>query len=81
MQQSEIYSALTDVFRDVFENDSMELAPAVNPSQLQGWDSSRYVTLIVATESRFGIKFRPAELESLRTVDDFVQRIGGKLKN
>jgi acyl carrier protein len=33
-----------------------------------GWDSFNHINLIVAVEERFGIKFKTAELESLRNV-------------
>lgn len=79
MNQPEIYEALTELFRDTFDDDSIVLRPDVSPSEFPGWDSARYITLIVATESKFRIRFQPAELESLRTVDDFAQRIRGKL--
>jgi acyl carrier protein len=37
-----------------------------------------HVMLIVAAEQRFGIKFRTAELESLRNVGQFIQLIDSK---
>jgi len=79
MQPSEILNTLTEVFQDVFDNDAITLTPEVTPSEIPGWDSARYITLVVATEARFGIRFQPAELESMRTAGDFVQRIAGKL--
>lgn len=80
MQEHEIYSALTEVFQDVFDNDSIVLTPEMTPSEIEGWDSARYITLVVATEARFGIRFQPVELESMRTVADFVRKIQGKLE-
>ena len=80
MQETQILSGLTDVFQDVFDNDSIVLTPDLTPSEIPGWDSARYITLVVATEARFGIRFEPAELESMRTVGDFVRRIRGKLE-
>jgi acyl carrier protein len=79
VEERDIYTALTDVFRDTFDNDSIVLRPDVTPSDIPGWDSARYITLVVATEARFGIRFEPAELESLRTVSDYVERIEAKL--
>ena len=81
MSESQILSGLTEVFQDVFDNDAIVLTPGVTPSEIEGWDSARYITLVVATESRFGIRFEPAELEAMRTVGDFVRRIQGKLES
>lgn len=80
MQESQVLTALTEVFQDVFDDDSILLTPGTTPSEIPGWDSARYITLVVATESRFGIRFQPAELESMRTAGDFVRRIQGKLR-
>ncbi len=79
MPETEVLTGLTGVFRDVFDDDSIVLTPDLTPSDIPGWDSARYITLVVATEARFAIRFEPAELESMRTVGDFVRRIHGKL--
>jgi acyl carrier protein len=79
MQHAAILNGLTEVFQDVFDNDSIILTPQSIPSEIEGWDSARYITLVVATEARFGIRFEPAELESMRTAGDFVERIQEKL--
>ena len=79
MDDTHILSGLTAVFQDVFDDDSIVLTPDLTPSEIKGWDSARYITIIVATEASFGIRFEPAELESMRTVGDFVRRIHGKL--
>jgi acyl carrier protein len=80
MQDATIYKALNEVFQDVFDSDEIVLTPEAVPSELPGWDSARYITLVVATEARFGIRFQPADLESMRTVADFVRRIQSKLE-
>jgi len=79
MQSTEIYEGLTEVFQDIFENDSLRLDPTMTPAEIPGWDSARYINLVVATEAHFGIRFQPGELESLRTISDFAQRIERKL--
>ncbi|MBA1184190.1 acyl carrier protein [Stutzerimonas nitrititolerans] len=79
MTPADILDALTQLFHDVFDDDSIELTPETTANDIDGWDSQAHVTLIVAAEQRFGIRFRTAELESLRNVGHFVQLIGAKL--
>ena len=69
---------LTELFRDLFDDESLELNDDTTADQVEGWDSQMHVMLIVAAEQRFGIKFRTAELESLRNVGQFVQLIESK---
>lgn len=81
MTEKDILEALTLVFRDVFDEDSITLRPETTADDIEGWDSQAHVTLVVATEMRFGIKFRTGELEGLHNVGDFVRliqaRVGG----
>ncbi|MBL6079498.1 acyl carrier protein [Belnapia sp. T18] len=80
MNDKEIYAALTQVFRDVFDDDDITLTPATTAEDIPGWDSQAHVNLVVAAETRFGIRFRTAELESLHNVGDFVQLIATRRK-
>lgn len=79
MNESEIYAALTEVFRDVFDDQAITLSPTTTAADIEGWDSTAHVALIVAAEMRFGVRFRTSEFESLRNVGDFVQLIGSKV--
>ncbi|MBI0436061.1 acyl carrier protein [Roseomonas sp. KE0001] len=78
MTEAEIYSALTEVFQDVFDDDGITLTPKTTAADVPGWDSQAHVNLVVAAEVRFGVRFRTAELESLHDVGDFVQLIARK---
>lgn len=78
MNESEIYAALTEVFRDVFDDDDIVLTPETTAEDVAGWDSAAHVNLIVAAEMRFGVRFRTAELEGLYDVGAFVRLIAAK---
>jgi acyl carrier protein len=78
MSTQDIYAELTAVFRDVFDDETINLGPETKADDIAGWDSQAHVTLVVATEMRFGIRFRTSELEGLRNVGDFVRLIDEK---
>lgn len=78
MTESEIYAALTQIFRDVFDDDALVLTAETTAEDIDGWDSQTHVLLIVAAEERFTVRFRTAELESLRNVGQFVHLILAK---
>jgi len=78
MTEAEIYDALADVARDVFDDDTIKLGPETRAPDVPGWDSQGNIMLIVAAEQRFGVRFRPAEFESLKNVGDFVSLIAAK---
>lgn len=73
-----VMSELTELFRDLFDEEALVLTSETTADQIDGWDSQMHVMLIVAAEQRFGVKFRTAELESLRNVGQFVQLIESK---
>ncbi len=79
MTQQEIFQQLSEVFRDVFDDETITLRPETTADDIDGWDSQAHVTLVVATEMRFGIRFRTAELETLHNVGDFVQLIQSRI--
>lgn len=79
MTEPEILAALTEVFRNEFDDDDLVLTRETTAQDIDGWDSQAHVSLIVAAEVRFGIRFRTAEVESMRNVGNFVDLIDSKL--
>jgi acyl carrier protein len=75
----QIYAQLTGIFHDLFDDDTIVLTPETTAADIEGWDSFNHINLIVATEARFGIKFRTAELEGLHNVGHLVRLIQEKL--
>jgi len=76
--EAEIYTALTEMFRDIFQRDDMELTPTLNARDVHGWDSFKQIEIVMASEERWGIKFRTRELDSLQSVGDLVAMIARK---
>jgi acyl carrier protein len=79
MNEGEIHQALTEVFRELFDDDSLVLSPSTTAADIPDWDSQNHINLILMTEGRFGIRFRTAELDSLRNVGEFLSLIQSKL--
>ena len=70
MPNDQIYAALTEIFRDVFMNDDMNLTPELSAADVEGWDSFKQIEIILATEDRFGIRLKTQEIDSLGCVGD-----------
>jgi acyl carrier protein len=75
-----IYERLTSIFRTILEDDSIILHEETSESDIAGWDSFNKASLIAAIEKEFAIRFRTAELQSLRNVGNFVEIIRAKLQ-
>ena len=79
MDTVEIYSKLTDLFRELFADDSIVLTPQTTANEIEGWDSFNHISVIVAVETRFGVKMSTGEIENLANVGALVSAIQSKL--
>ncbi len=66
----EIKEPLTNVFRDVFNDESLVLRPDLTASEVENWDSLSHIDLIVAVERQFKVRFTTAEVTSLKNVGE-----------
>lgn len=78
MTSEQIYTQLTEIFRETFDDESIVLTPETTAADIEEWDSFNHINLIVASEARFGVKFSTAEVESLHNVGQFVDAIAAK---
>ncbi len=76
---AEIYEGLTEVFHEVFGDDSITLTPQTTAKDVADWDSVRMVTIILGVEQRFGIKLRSREVDGLKNVGDMAALVKTKL--
>jgi acyl carrier protein len=76
--EQDVYTALAEVFSDVFLRDDITLKPELTASDVDGWDSFKQIEIVMACEERFGIKFSPRELDSMESLGDLVRFILAK---
>ena len=69
---------LTTVFQEVFDDPALAIDEATTAEDIEGWDSVTHVLLVVAVEQAFAVKFKTAEIETLKNVGDLVRLIDRK---
>ena len=74
-----IVEPLTDIFREVFDDDDIALSSEMTADDVDGWDSLSHVNLIVTIETRFNIKFSHKELLTFKNVGGLMTNIESKL--
>lgn len=79
MTRDEIYSVLNDVFRDVFDDDSITPHDEMTAADVEDWDSLSHIRLVVSVEEKLGLTFTTIEINDLKNVGDFVSLIDRKL--
>lgn len=70
-----IYEKLTEIFSDVFDDDSIVVTPELTAKDVYAWDSISNVRLFVAIESVLGVQFSNSEITHLKNVGDLVTAI------
>lgn len=78
MTDADIYARLTKVFWDVFDDESIVIAPETTAEDVREWDSFAHIRLIVATEKEFSIRFTTSEINNLENVGEFAGLIAAK---
>ena len=73
-----IYQRLTEIFGDVFMRDDLVLTAELSAADVRGWDSIKQVEILLAIESRFGIRFSTREIDSVKCVGDLARVVMAK---
>ncbi len=75
MDEPQVYTRLSAIFREVFDEDSIEITPQLSAKDVDGWDSLTHIRLILTIEKAFKIKFSTSEIGKLEKVGDLVALI------
>lgn len=78
MSTDAIYAKLTEIFHDVFDDDSIQVTPELTADDIDEWDSLTHIRLVLAVEKKFALKFSAAEVGRLKNVGEFVSLIQSK---
>lgn len=70
---------LNDVFRMVFDDDTLQIAPEMTANDIDGWDSLSHINLITSVEATFAIRFTQKELMTLKNIGDLLKIIESKV--
>ena len=71
---------LNGIFRQVFDDDTIQISPEMTANDIDGWDSLSHVNLIVAVESKFNIRFNQKELLTFKNIGDLLRSIESKIQ-
>lgn len=70
---------LQEIFRNVFDDDEIELFDEMTSEDVEDWDSLSHVNLILKIEKEFGVKFTVDEIAQTKNVGQFISIINEKL--
>lgn len=75
MNRAEIFEKLTEIFRDVFDNEDITISEATTAADIDGWDSLTHITLLATAEDEFDVKFTMKAVQHLQNVGELADLI------
>ncbi len=79
MSREEVFERLNEVFRDVFDDETITVGETTTANDIEDWDSLEHINLMAAVESEFGIKFSMGQVVTMKNVGEMADIILQKL--
>ena len=79
MNKDEVIKKIIPIFREVFENQNLEVTKNSNSDNIDGWDSLNHIYLVVAIEEAFNLKFTAEEILNWDNVGSMAEHISNNV--
>lgn len=73
-----INERLNEVFRDVFDDESINVTRDTTADDIDDWDSLEHIRLVTAVEREFGVKFTMREVSAMKNVGEMIDIIAAR---
>ncbi len=75
MTREDVFERLNMVFREVFDDESINVNDDTTSDDIDDWDSFEHINLIVAVEDEFAMKIPMGKVSSMKNVGEMVDII------
>ncbi|MFI5152266.1 MAG: acyl carrier protein [Chitinophagales bacterium] len=79
MERNQILSQLTEIFRRILGNPSLDLTEVTKASDVDNWDSLTHTLLLAEVQRHFEIKLKLREALDLKNIGDLCSLVSKKL--
>jgi acyl carrier protein len=80
MTREEVFGEIQNIFRDIFDEDDLNISDTTNSDEIEDWDSLNHINLVSSIEKEFEIKFTLGELIALKDVGAMIGLIMHKMR-
>ncbi len=80
MSREEVVTRVTEVFREVFNDDTLIIKDETTAADVPGWDSLRHITLMEEIEEEMGMRFTMLEINCMKNVGEMLDIIAERAK-
>ena len=81
MTREAVFETLNEVFRDVFDDESISVTENTTSNDIEDWDSLEHINLLAAVEQEFGVKFNMGQVVSMKNVGEMADIIISQLND
>ena len=78
MNRDEIRTTLQQLFREVFDDESIQLTDGLGREGFKSWDSLGHIRLVAAAEEAFNVSFTIEEIEGFTSADKIIDCVAAK---
>lgn len=75
MTREYVMEKVTEIFRDIFDDEDLVITDETNADDIEDWDSLEHISLIVAMEKEFNTKFDIKMVNKLENVGGMIDLI------
>ena len=75
MTREKVFETLNEVFRDVFDDESIVVEEETTADDIEDWDSMEHINLVAAVEQELGVKFTMGQVVTMKNVGEMVDII------
>lgn len=75
MNQNEVLEKVTEIIKDVFDNESLVITRETVAKDVEGWDSLNHLQLMNEIEDEFDITFTMGEVQGFSNVGELIDSI------
>ena len=79
MTREEVFEKLNEIFRDVFDDESITVDEETTADDIDDWESLEHINLVNAIEDEFDMKFDMGQIVTMKNVGEMVDIILEKL--
>jgi acyl carrier protein len=80
LAKDEIRIKLTEIFRSIFDDDTIVLTRATHADEIEEWDSLNQIKILLACEQVFKIKLNARKVSTLENVGQMIDYLESILR-
>ena len=77
MTREEVLAKVNEIFREVFEDDTIVVQDSTTAADIEDWDSYEHINLINAIEQEFNMKFTMGQVVGMKNVGEMIDILTG----